>query len=383
MNFLTLLEQTGLTLKRVATTNGGEYAGPCPFCGGRDRFRVWPNQDGGRYWCRGCGKHGDAIQYLRETRGLSFIEACTELAIEPNAIRSKKPLEEKPKPPPSLKWQERAESFLTEAVKVLWHNHEALSFLHGRGLQDDAIKAAGLGWNNRTRYEDRESWGLEPEKDEEGKDKKLWLPGGLVIPLIDSISERLRAVTRLRIRRPAGEPRYVIVSGSYTGPMVWDLDKKVLLIVESELDGLLVWQEAGDLVGVVALGTATRKPDEEMDRLLKQAALILVSLDFDEAGGKASWDFWTRTYPSARRWPVPIGKDPSEAFQGGMSVRAWVEAGLTKQTSYLQNQRLSEDIVRPFPKEWLQKFNEEQLERLAIMTIDGRLSDQEAVSILN
>ena len=32
-------------LKKVASTKGGEYAGPCPFCGGRDRFRVWPNAD--------------------------------------------------------------------------------------------------------------------------------------------------------------------------------------------------------------------------------------------------------------------------------------------------------------------------------------------------
>ena len=29
-------------LRRVASTNGGEWAGPCPFCGGHDRFRVWP-----------------------------------------------------------------------------------------------------------------------------------------------------------------------------------------------------------------------------------------------------------------------------------------------------------------------------------------------------
>ena len=28
------------TLKKVAATDGGEYAGPCPFCGGDDRFRV-------------------------------------------------------------------------------------------------------------------------------------------------------------------------------------------------------------------------------------------------------------------------------------------------------------------------------------------------------
>lgn len=46
----------GVTLKKVTRT---EYAGPCPWCGGEDRFRVW-NQ--GNYWCRPgpghCGRKG-------------------------------------------------------------------------------------------------------------------------------------------------------------------------------------------------------------------------------------------------------------------------------------------------------------------------------------
>ena len=39
-------------LKKQAGTRGGEYAGPCPFCGGRDRFRVQPEK--GLWWCRNC-----------------------------------------------------------------------------------------------------------------------------------------------------------------------------------------------------------------------------------------------------------------------------------------------------------------------------------------
>lgn len=68
-------------LKRVATTSGGEYAGPCPFCGGEDRFRVWPEE--GRYWCRGCDEKGDAPGYLMRRDGLSYPEALRRLGIEP------------------------------------------------------------------------------------------------------------------------------------------------------------------------------------------------------------------------------------------------------------------------------------------------------------
>lgn len=39
-------------LVKVAASNGGEWAGPCPFCGGKDRFRVQPEKN--RWLCRGC-----------------------------------------------------------------------------------------------------------------------------------------------------------------------------------------------------------------------------------------------------------------------------------------------------------------------------------------
>ena len=70
-------ELPGITFKRVAATNGGEYCSPCPACGGNDRFIVWPNKgENGRYWCRQCRKKGDLIDFLRWQKGMSFKEAC-------------------------------------------------------------------------------------------------------------------------------------------------------------------------------------------------------------------------------------------------------------------------------------------------------------------
>lgn len=53
------------SFKRVATTNGGEWAGPCPMCGGDDRLRAWPNPREGhpRAWCRQCHRSGDAVDW--------------------------------------------------------------------------------------------------------------------------------------------------------------------------------------------------------------------------------------------------------------------------------------------------------------------------------
>ena len=38
--------------------------------------------------------------------------------------------------------------------------------------------------------------------------------------------------------------------------------------------------------------------------------------------------------------------------------------------------------VKPFPKDWEERFTYETLERLAIMTVDGQLSDREALDAL-
>jgi hypothetical protein len=58
-------------LRRAASTNGGEWAGPCPLCGGRDRLRVWPEPREGfpRAWCRQCKASGDALAWATRRAG--------------------------------------------------------------------------------------------------------------------------------------------------------------------------------------------------------------------------------------------------------------------------------------------------------------------------
>jgi DNA primase len=102
MNLLDLLS-SDTSLRKVAATYGGEYVGPCPWCGGEDRFRVWPDTDPPRYWCRVCERRGDAIQYLRDREGLTFRQACERLG-KPLPERSRQPSTRRPPPlatPPS------------------------------------------------------------------------------------------------------------------------------------------------------------------------------------------------------------------------------------------------------------------------------------------
>ena len=66
--------------KRVKLTRkGNRFTGLCPFHSEKTpSFSVVDDQ--GFYHCFGCGVHGDAISFLRETDGLDFMEAVERLA---------------------------------------------------------------------------------------------------------------------------------------------------------------------------------------------------------------------------------------------------------------------------------------------------------------
>lgn len=53
--------------------------GPCPMCGGKDRFR-WDNKFGNGNWiCSGCG-HGDGFDLVSRASGLSFKSVAEKVA---------------------------------------------------------------------------------------------------------------------------------------------------------------------------------------------------------------------------------------------------------------------------------------------------------------
>jgi putative DNA primase/helicase len=58
-----------------------DRSGPCPLCGGEDRFSI--NVKKGVWNCRGCGVGGDVIKLVEHLDGVSFLEACEKLAGEP------------------------------------------------------------------------------------------------------------------------------------------------------------------------------------------------------------------------------------------------------------------------------------------------------------
>lgn len=65
-----ILPRLGIDLKYLVDKHG-----PCPLCGGRDRFRFDDRDGDGTYFCNQCGA-GNGLILVRRKLGLSYGEAC-------------------------------------------------------------------------------------------------------------------------------------------------------------------------------------------------------------------------------------------------------------------------------------------------------------------
>lgn len=123
--------------------------GPCPACGGKDRFRFDNKNGHGDYFCNGCGA-GDGFQLVMKVAGLSFAEArkrVMELAglcddeddddgqsgsgeqSPPRAVASVLPFQAAPQPPAPF----------SEFARSLWFSTQPLD-----GVALDYLKARGV-----------------------------------------------------------------------------------------------------------------------------------------------------------------------------------------------------------------------------------------------
>lgn len=347
MNILDACGIAGVVVKKVASTKGGEYTGPCPACGGSDRFHVWPADKGGggSYWCRGCGAGGDLVQFLKDYCGYSYKDAFAAAGrsmpanyrpagYRPASDNKEAPFEPKHYEPPIETWSIKAGELVDKSHAALLKNQKVMDYLARRGLDEKAVRLFRLGWfegenGKPCMYRPRMSWGLHRKTDPTtGKEKRLWIPRGIVVPYV-----RNGLIYRIRIRRPKADlkaekdQKYYVIQGSGMEVFGFGGDKTTFVLVEAELDAMLIARWAGSMTGVVALGSSHVKPGASVYYHLKKALRILVSLDYDDAGQKA-WQWWSKNFKNARLWPVPHGKDPGEAYEKGVDIREWISHGL-------------------------------------------------------
>lgn len=301
-------------LRKVARTWGGEYAGACPFCGGRDRFRVWPHSDHPNWWCRVCHRGGDAIAYIRLMDGASFHEACQRLGLNPGAYRQSRRLRPPaPGMPPEQRWQDGMAWWVRHWKETLWSEAgvRALDYLRQRGLRDETISRAGLGFcNTSTRV----------ALDEHGAEC-IYAWRGITLPVVGA-----GALWSVRVRTATQG----WVANEHSQDALWGADRVqhgcTVWVSESPFDALLIDQVAGDLVVPVATCGTTGGRSMRWARVLARAAQVVLSFDADAAGEQAA-NYWSNVFHGAIVHR-PLLKDAGAMVKAGLDIRRWVEAAL-------------------------------------------------------
>src|SRR6195952_5067882 len=88
--------------------SGRNMRGCCPFHGEKSpSFYVYDDH----YHCFGCGAHGDAISFVMQSQGLTFMEAINQLAAEAGL--------DVPKPTPEAAEAERRRLDITEVLQAV------------------------------------------------------------------------------------------------------------------------------------------------------------------------------------------------------------------------------------------------------------------------
>ena len=133
----------GASLRKVSAS---ERVGPCPVCGGRDRFAI--NSKKQVWHCRGCGAGGNVIDLVRHVRGCLFREAVEFLTGGGSTPVPQAP----PKPPgPGAKIADNREKAL-----AIWRNGvdprgtTVERYLNSRSLTlDDDMAGDVIRWHPR------------------------------------------------------------------------------------------------------------------------------------------------------------------------------------------------------------------------------------------
>ena len=130
---------------------GINHKGLCPFHGEKSpSFIVSPSRQ--TYHCFGCGAHGDAIRFLTEQSGLSFMDAVRELAQQSGLEVPQDSATPQEQAQAAKLREQRAtlSDVLTKAEghyrRTLKASPRAVSYLQGRGLTGAIAARFGLGY---------------------------------------------------------------------------------------------------------------------------------------------------------------------------------------------------------------------------------------------
>jgi len=291
---------------------GANFMGLCPFHAEKSpSFTVSPSKQ--FFHCFGCGKHGDAIGFLMEHTGMSFVEAVKDLAQhyglqvpedDASPQERARAAEQRQKQATLYDVLEKAGEAYRKQLK---NSPRAIDYLKKRGLSGEIAKAFGLGYAP-------EGWrslaSVFPSYDD-----PLLVESGLVIANADENSGEEKRYDRFRdrimfpIRNVKGEcigfggrvlgdekPKYLnspetpVFSKGHELYGLFEArnairDLGYALVTEGYMD-VVALAQLGFPNAVATLGTACTS--EHVQKLFRFTDAVVFSFDGDAAGRRAA-----------------------------------------------------------------------------------------------
>jgi DNA primase len=340
---ITLSTLIGRTVK--ITRAGREYKACCPFHNEKTpSFTI--NDEKGFYHCFGCSAHGDAIRWMTDQRGLSFMDAVKELAAEAGM--------EVPAADPRAAKKAEEQASLRDVTQAAadWFTQQlgssngapAREYLAKRGISEATRKAFGFGLAPESRSALKEALKKFPTAmlveagmliavdDKEPYDR---FRGRLMIPIRDARGRVIAFGGRIL---GDGEPKYLNSPDTPLfdkGRTLYNLDKASpasrqtnrIIVVEGYMD-VIALAEAGIADAVAPLGTALT--ENQLGMIWRMVPVPVLCFDGDSAGQKAAMRAAMRALPMLRPGfslafaTLPPGQDPDDI------VRARGATGFTE-----------------------------------------------------
>jgi len=396
------------------TKAGHEFKACCPFHNEKSpSFTV--NDAKGFYHCFGCGAHGDAIRWMTDQRGLSFMDAVKELAAEAGM--------ELPAIDPREAQKADARAGLHDVMAAAqdWFTSQlastegakARAYLGTRGFDAHTCARFGFGYAPEGRQALKAALAQYPEEllieaglrivvdEREPYDR---FRGRLMLPINDTRGRVIAFGGRILDKDKTDAPKYLNSPDTPLfdkGRTLYNLHRAGpasraktengygrLIVVEGYMD-VIALAAAGFEECVAPLGTALT--EQQIEMLWRQVETPILCFDGDAAGRRAAIRAAVRALPllrpahSLRIVQLPAGLDPDDlvkrdgpqtmerllADAGGLLDLLWDhereaaplhspedKAGLKARLMAHVDTITDPDIKAMYRREWLDRFSD-------------------------
>lgn len=308
IDLVAFIQARGHKLKR----QGSEWIGPCPNCGGTDRFSINPRER--VFNCRGFGggSYIDAVMHIDNCDFLTACEAMTGRPPPPRPKRRKKaaakPIERRreepqpkhdgqddgppPAPPPADSGESRRSQRIKGKASDLFESGRSIIGTHAAAYLEARGLSVTPGWTFDLRFIERlPYYGYEAPDDDE--QRELGEYPAMVAAIRNALGEIIGAH---RTYLDPDEPRKLTPPGDKSR----NAAKKVL----GKVGGGLIWLSQPGAILLVGEGIETSRSGYEFGIGGGEAA-VASAVSLGNLAGSAAG---TIPHPSIRRRTIPNGE---------------------------------------------------------------------------